>query len=43
MNPTRRRARCARVVVTASGRAQYEQLCDLQGIVPYPVVDIDYF
>lgn len=29
------------VVVTARGRARYEHLCDLQGIAPYPVVDID--
>ena len=29
------------VVVTASGRARYEQLCDLQGIPAYPVVVID--
>ena len=29
------------VVVTASGRARYEELCDRQGIPPYPVVIID--
>jgi hypothetical protein len=29
------------VVVTASGRARYEELCDRQGIVAYPVVVID--
>jgi hypothetical protein len=29
------------VVVTASGRARYEQLCDRQGIPPYPTVVID--
>lgn len=29
------------VVVTASGRARYEELCDRQGIVPYPSVVIE--
>lgn len=29
------------VVVTASGRARYEHLCDRQGIPAYPVVVID--
>lgn len=29
------------VAVTASGRARYEQLCDLQGIPPYPIVVIE--
>ncbi|MGH3921890.1 MAG: hypothetical protein ACRDTT_03265 [Pseudonocardiaceae bacterium] len=29
------------VVVTASGRARYEQLCDRQGIAPYPALVID--
>ncbi|MGH4015221.1 MAG: hypothetical protein ACRDSL_15120 [Pseudonocardiaceae bacterium] len=29
------------VVVTASGRARYEQLCDRQGIPAYPAVVID--
>ena len=29
------------VVVTASGRARYEALCDRLGIAPYPVVVID--
>lgn len=28
-------------VVTAGGRARYEELCDRQGIPPYPVVVID--
>ena len=30
-----------RVVVTASGRARYEDLCDRQGIAPYPVLVSD--
>lgn len=29
------------VMVTATGRARYEQLCDTQGIPPYPTVVID--
>lgn len=29
------------VVVTASGRARYEDLCDRQGIAPYPSVVVD--
>ena len=29
------------VVVTASGRARYEELCDRQGIPPYPALVID--
>ena len=29
------------VLVTASGRARYEELCDRQGIIPYPAVVID--
>lgn len=36
-------ASCARrpLVVTACGRARYEDLCDRQGIAPYPAVVID--
>ncbi|MGH3813454.1 MAG: hypothetical protein ACRDUV_13530 [Pseudonocardiaceae bacterium] len=36
-------APCARrpLVVTASGRARYEYLCDTQGVTPYPAVVID--
>lgn len=30
-----------RVLVTASGRARYEELCDRQGIPPYAAVVID--
>lgn len=29
------------LVVTASGRARYEDLCDRQGVAPYPVMVID--
>lgn len=29
------------VVVTANGRSRYEDLCDRQGIPPYPTVVID--
>lgn len=29
------------VLVTATGRARYEQLCDRQGIPPYPPLVID--
>ncbi len=29
------------VLVTASGRARYEDLCDRQGIPPYPLVVIE--
>ena len=29
------------LVITSSGRARYEQLCDRQGVAPYPVVVID--
>lgn len=29
------------VLVTATGRARYEQLCDRQGIAPYPPVVVD--
>lgn len=29
------------VLVTASGRARYEDLCNRQGIAPYPAVVID--
>ncbi|MGH3904060.1 MAG: hypothetical protein ACRDTE_07725 [Pseudonocardiaceae bacterium] len=30
-----------RVLVTAGGRARYEELCDRQGIAPYPPVVIE--
>lgn len=30
-----------RVLVTASGRSRYEELCDRQGIAPYPPVVIE--